>query len=133
MKDFKHGASGYSVHKCRCSVCKIANSEYQSAYSKTEKGKVRHSIANKKYLRTKAGKLSAARHYLNRIKDPVYLFKRKAWDAVNYAIESGKIKKEPCKICGDINSQAHHSDYNKPLDIIWLCDQHHRQIHRGDK
>jgi hypothetical protein len=25
--------------------------------------------------------------------------------------------------------QAHHPDYSKPLDVVWLCDDHHKQAH----
>ena len=25
--------------------------------------------------------------------------------------------------------QRHHIDYTKPLDIVWLCHQHHLRIH----
>jgi hypothetical protein len=44
---------------------------------------------------------------------------------VHRAIISGKMIKLPCSICGNKNSQAHHEDYNKPLNIIWLCQTHH--------
>jgi len=46
-------------------------------------------------------------------------------NAVNY---HGIVKKKPCVICGDTNSQAHHQDYSKPYDVIWLCALHHKQI-----
>jgi hypothetical protein len=26
--------------------------------------------------------------------------------------------------------QRHHPDYGKPEDIIWLCEYHHKQIHK---
>jgi hypothetical protein len=25
----------------------------------------------------------------------------------------------------------HHSDYDKPLEIIWLCPRHHALLHQG--
>jgi len=43
--------------------------------------------------------------------------------------DRGKIKKENCKICGSPNSQMHHEDYNKPLQVIWLCRKHHLELH----
>ena len=48
---------------------------------------------------------------------------------LRYAVKFGKIKKLPCEFCGDKNSIAHHSDYSKPLKVIWLCRLHHRKIH----
>jgi len=32
----------------------------------------------------------------------------------NTYIRRGKIVKQPCEICGNVDSQAHHDDYNKP-------------------
>ena len=37
----------------------------------------------------------------------------------NVYLRRGKIKKESCIICGSIDSQMHHEDYSKPLDIVW--------------
>lgn len=47
-----------------------------------------------------------------------------------HAVESGKIKKDSCIVCGSMDVYAHHEDYNKPLDIIWLCMKHHCEYHR---
>jgi hypothetical protein len=47
---------------------------------------------------------------------------------VNNAIRSGKLIKLPCCVCGSISSQAHHEDYSKPLDVIWVCAKHHHQL-----
>lgn len=48
---------------------------------------------------------------------------------VNAAIRSGQLIKQPCSICGAEKAQAHHGDYNKPLDIKWLCVKCHKQEH----
>jgi sigma-70-like protein len=47
------------------------------------------------------------------------------------AVRSGRISKRPCKVCGDENSEAHHEDYDKPLEVVWLCKKHHDEHHRG--
>lgn len=46
------------------------------------------------------------------------------------ALQSGKIKRLPCEMCGDPKSEGHHPDYSKPLDVMWLCRKHHRDVHR---
>lgn len=47
------------------------------------------------------------------------------------AIRSGKIQKMPCEVCGDLNSEAHHDDYSKPLEVRWFCFRHHRESCHG--
>jgi len=64
-----------------------------------------------------------------RIRRAKYPEKEKAHAKVSRAIKSGILVKRPCKICGDFNSQAHHDDYNKPLDVSWLCQKHHDERH----
>jgi len=49
----------------------------------------------------------------------------KARDMVRVAIKNGLIKRTPCVICGDIKSEAHHEDYSKPLEVVFLCRKHH--------
>lgn len=55
--------------------------------------------------------------------------KIKARAAVVAALKNGKLKRKPCQICGDKNTQAHHENYNKPLQIRWLCRDHHKLAH----
>ena len=45
-------------------------------------------------------------------------------------IRSGLIARQPCEVCS-APPDAHHSDYNNPLDIRWLCRSHHRSMHHA--
>ena len=58
--------------------------------------------------------------------------KRKAHSVVAVAIRSGKIKRQPCEICGKMPAQAHHDDYSNPLNIRWLCPIHHGEYHHNE-
>lgn len=39
----------------------------------------------------------------------------------------------PCIICGNVNSEAHHEDYDKPKEVIWYCRKHHMEHHGSIK
>lgn len=49
------------------------------------------------------------------------------------AISSGRILRQPCEVCGAEPAEAHHDDYNKPLDVRWLCRACHSKWHRNNK
>jgi Helix-turn-helix domain len=46
-----------------------------------------------------------------------------------HAIRTGYLIREPCTLCGEPNSEAHHPDYSEPLRVIWLCGRHHKLHH----
>lgn len=54
-----------------------------------------------------------------------------AHNAVKSALTRKILTKEPCLACGEMKVDAHHPDYNYPLNVIWLCRKHHREIHRS--
>lgn len=41
----------------------------------------------------------------------------------------GKLTPKPCEKCGDIKAEKHHDNYDKPLQITWLCRGCHRNHH----
>lgn len=54
----------------------------------------------------------------------------RAQSKVSNSIRDGKLKKEPCVICGTTEHvHAHHQDYSKPLDVKWLCAKCHHRVH----
>ena len=66
-------------------------------------------------------------------KRPYVRIKTYAQTYVNHAIQSGRINREPCSVCGVKQAEAHHSDYNEPLLIVWLCADCHRELHKAIK
>ena len=53
--------------------------------------------------------------------------KNKAHRKVYCALRNETLFKLPCEHCLILNEkvQAHHPDYTKPLEVIWLCKIHH--------
>ncbi len=82
----------------------------------------------RRYKKTEKGKAAAARARANWIaKNPE---KRRAQVAVGNAIRDGRLEKKPCEFCGEIKVEAHHHDYSRPLDVVWLCKAHHGHTRR---
>ena len=53
--------------------------------------------------------------------------------ALRAAIESGRVSPQPCAVCGNQHVEGHHVAYDMPLDVVWLCKPHHRQLHNEAK
>jgi len=65
-----------------------------------------------------------------------------AQNLLETAIQQGVIqRKTHCESCGDTGTfkdgrtkiQGHHDDYNKPLDVRWLCQKCHHEWHKKNK
>lgn len=48
---------------------------------------------------------------------------------LNTYLKRGVINKQPCIICNNMNTEAHHEDYTKPLDVKWMCRECHLSHH----
>lgn len=58
--------------------------------------------------------------------------KVRARQAAAYARRAGRLVPLPCAECGAAKVEAHHEDYSKPLDVVWLCRTHHIARHRTE-
>ena len=85
--------------------------------------------SKRKYANSEKGRESAKRCGDRYYKNPKNRKKVNAKESVRRAVKSGKITKSNCEICGCEKALAHHDDYNKPLDVRWLCTIHHNEWH----
>ena len=44
-------------------------------------------------------------------------------------VRRGKIPRQPCEVCGE-QAEVHHTNYDTPFSIRWLCREHHLELHR---
>jgi hypothetical protein len=82
-------------------------------YQRTESGKAAHAAAIRAWRARNSKRLAAH-------------------NAVSKALLRGHMEKaEACFIhdCNDNNLEAHHPDYDRPLDVVWLCQKHHKEAH----
>ena len=141
-------------------ICKICRRERDRDYERRnrEKRVERHaqwrdenrdSINEKnrsKYAENNDEYLKEQKFYRPRYKDKINVWyskynadnriKLNAQEMVRYYVKKAKlIKPENCSLCerSGIKIDAHHEDYSKPLDIVWLCCNCHLAIHRHRK
>lgn len=60
-----------------------------------------------------------------------YPEKEKARRIATKAIRDSVLKPLKCRDCKSKNTQAHHPNYLKPLEVIWLCPPCHTAEHRN--
>jgi len=94
-----------------------------------------------KYKKSAKGKITEHKYRIspkNKLYNKIYREKNKekirAYIITHKAIKSGTLISQPCEVCnrdgeGLNGPLAHHDDYNKPLDIRWLCPEHHSKLH----
>ena len=60
-----------------------------------------------------------------------YPEKHAAHRAVEKALREGRLKRQPCEQCGVSDDlHAHHTDYSRPLHVVWLCRPCHIAEHQ---
>lgn len=116
LSDFSRDASRKDGHAARCKPCDVkVHTKYYFKYKDLEWYK-------KKQIN------SARRSALKNPDKAIARYK------VKNAIRDGVLEKPNiCALCSNSNTKlnAHHKDYSKPLEVIWLCIPCHRKIHNG--
>lgn len=104
------------------------NIEYYRQYDRRRGNNTDRIEARSEYSKTQQGK--KAKRTAELVYRERYPLRYKARIAVSNAIRGGALTPEPCEVCGHHNVHAHHCDYTKPLDVMWLCSYHHCEWHR---
>jgi len=104
--------------------CKTCDSKQSAAYHARNREQIierhRADYANNR-------ERFAAHNRDRRISDPR---REKAKNLVGTAKRNGTLVVGPCEECGTTkNVHAHHDDYDKPMDVRWLCRSHHQRFH----
>lgn len=79
------------------------------------------------------GGISENNYHYKKLQVERYPERVNARKLVHNAIKDGKLVRGCCVICGKEKAHAHHEDYSKPLEVIWLCRRHHNQQHKQNK
>lgn len=126
----------YISNKTKCKECikatvtqnRLANIEHYRAYDRQRSSKPNRVAAREAYAQTPEGRIASAAAKKRWI--VANSIRRQAHNKVNAAVRDGRLTPEPCFICGE-KAQAHHPDYDRPLDVTWLCPEHHKAAHRA--
>lgn len=128
----------------RYAKCKKCCDAVTRLYRQTEEGKLarqreainarlsgKKKVRQEKYRQTEKAREANKRYEKKRYLSEEGKARMSAKNAVRYALKMGKLKQEPCWICGEKMSQAHHPSYapDMKLSVVWLCHEHHNQIH----
>lgn len=89
-------------------------------------------LAKNKYRNTQKGKQAEIRSH--RHSNQLRPLEQKARSLLSSALRNGTIiKPDVCSVGTDCwgRIEGHHEDYTKPLEVLWLCMGHHRELHNG--
>lgn len=120
------------VRRSRCLEC-------ESSYYRSREYREKANEKNSRYRAEGRVRHRDSAHF--RLRQERYPEKSRASQLVNQAIKKGElIRPLSCDQCGVIPQsmrggrsgiQAHHEDYSRPLDVMWLCHSCHISVHRA--
>lgn len=105
--------------------CKDCVRARVKAEAKSPRGRLRDKLRQQKPER------KAWVRQFSRKQNQKFAQKRKARAKFWGEFRKGTIEKLPCRDCGTTSLvEAHHPDYTKPYEVVWLCSLHHKAEHR---
>lgn len=129
----------YKSNKSKCKECvkssvrenREKNIEYYRAFDRS-RSNLPHRVSAREAYRNTVNGIAAVARAKNKwnLKNQK---KRAANIMIGNAVRDGKlIKPKSCQACGMIKSRihGHHCDYDKPLDVMWLCAACHTEWHK---
>lgn len=110
------------------SICRVCHVRYTREWRRRNREKAR-GAARRQRERDPEGTYRGKR--VSAVRHPE---KQRAWRAVYRAVRRGDlIRPAACESCGSEGRiQAHHDDYSKQLEVRWLCQPCHADLHRAE-
>jgi len=120
-----------------CSRCKSTESLFIN--SKPAKPNHNPTYMCRKCNTKRAIKYRATENGMKKIREAVYrsIEKHKEKQLARYEVYKATLRGDlirptVCPVCGiESKIQAHHKDYDKPLDVKWMCVSCHSQEHKN--
>lgn len=106
-------------------LCKTHEAEASRSRYRANRGKRLKNV--KEYYSTDKGR-RIARDAQSKTRSK-YPERYRARAITTKAIRHGVLVRLPCEVCAETPTHAHHDDYNKPLEVRWLCVSHHEALH----
>ena len=129
----------YKSNKSKCKECtksavrknRLEKIDYYRDYERRRSNLPHRVSARNEYAKTESGIEARAKARMKWVSRNSK--KRMANVLVGNAVRDGNLKKKfYCESCG-INGErihGHHCDYDKPLDVMWLCSKCHKEWHK---
>ena len=116
--------------KTRVRAFRLLNIERLRAYDRNRPNADERRIDNLRRYRERTSTPAGRAREWERKKKYLNSDKKACNTIVGNAIRGGKLVKEPCERCNSEDSvHAHHEDYTKPMEVIWLCPPCHGLRH----
>lgn len=130
---YKHSMTADGLYptckQCHCRKCKDNRQKDIKTYRKKQRDK----------WKTEKGREAAQRIYKTALVSGEHTRRSQEWRAKNpekyqahlavkKALYHNNLKKSGCVVCGE-KAHAHHEDYSRPLEVVWLCVTHHAEHH----
>ena len=129
----------YRETKRRWAKSPAGEESFRRAHRKY-RGGVKHEKAQARYRTSRKGRVNQLRYFSTegavetlRTRGERYPEKVAARKILQNAVLAGIVlRPEYCQGCGQVGVQleAHHEDYDKPMDVIWMCVRCHKDEHR---
>lgn len=130
LQDFSPHRLSRTGYRYDCKACAKAE-KTKRRYILTEEQAAADRLRRKKSHRRVANR-RAVESWQKRNPEAVAAKKR-----LRQAVQSGRVKKpEHCQALGcqsRLRLEAHHHDYRKPLDVVFVCARHHRRAHASGR
>ncbi len=129
-KCFYKDASRSNGLSCHCKDC-IREQQRKSREADPEAARRKNRLRYHRVKLTPQYRIRITRK--QKLRRAVHPDKYKARRKVMHEIEMGRMVRGVCACGSTENIQAHHEDYSKPMEVVWMCAVCHRKHHGSQK